>query len=218
MPEPRKATTRSPARPPKQVRIPVQERARQSVDSIVAAAAMVLDERGLPGFNTKVVAIRAGVNVATLYQYFENKQAVLAELFRRSERQRAGFLAGLLEQFATTDDWEPLLEAAIDGLVLARRSQPGAVAMRRALAASPDLQSLHRDSLRNDALAIKEVLLTRRPKLAPERAMAIGELFAHCTDGVLDAACGGPEVDRALVAQLRAMISDHLRIVMDEAA
>lgn len=215
MSEPRNAAP-VPTRVAKQVRVPVQERARQSVDSIIEAAALVLDERGLPGFNTKVVATRAGVNVATLYQYFENKQAVLTELFRRWERRRAGFLAGLLEQFGATDDWEPLLREAIEGLVRARRSQPGAAAMLRALAASPDLQSLHRDSLRADAQAIKAMLLVRRPKLEPHRAAAIGELFAYTSDAVLDAACSGEEVDRALVDQLHAMITDHLRLVMAE--
>jgi AcrR family transcriptional regulator len=213
MPQSRKDAA-PPARVAKQVRVPVQERAIQSVDSIVAAAALVLEERGLPGFNTKVVANHAGVNVATLYQYFENKQAVLTELFRRSERRRAGFLAGLLEQFAATDDWEPVVRDALAGLVAARRGEQGAAALRRALAASPDLQSLHRDSLRRDALAIRSMLLVRRPGLEPERAQAIGELFAFCTDAVLDAACAKPEIDETLVDQLRAMMIDHLRVVM----
>ena len=46
-------------------------------------AAYILSEDGLEGFTTNRVAERAGVNIASLYQYFPNKSAILEELQAR---------------------------------------------------------------------------------------------------------------------------------------
>ncbi len=62
---------------------PQQERSRFTVDAILEAAAYILVRRGYEGLTTNRIAERAGVNVASLYQYFPNKEAVLAELMRR---------------------------------------------------------------------------------------------------------------------------------------
>lgn len=62
---------------------PVQARSQATVDAIVDAAARVLVQGGYDGFTTNRVADRAGVSVGSLYQYFPNKEALLAELTGR---------------------------------------------------------------------------------------------------------------------------------------
>ncbi len=59
---------------------PRQARSRATVDAIVDAAARILVEGGWDAFSTNRVAERAGVSVGSLYQYFPNKEALLAEL------------------------------------------------------------------------------------------------------------------------------------------
>src|ERR1700761_925638 len=66
-----------------QRRMPRQARARATVDSILEAAAQVLQRCGVEGFNTNAVAERAGVSVGTLYQYFRDKDAILVAVARR---------------------------------------------------------------------------------------------------------------------------------------
>lgn len=53
------------------------------VETILEAAARVLEVGGLEGFNTNRVAETAGVSVGSLYQYFAGKQALLAALVRQ---------------------------------------------------------------------------------------------------------------------------------------
>ena len=53
------------------------------VETIVEAAARILETRGLAGFNTNAVADRAGVSVGSLYQYFPNKEALVAAVSAR---------------------------------------------------------------------------------------------------------------------------------------
>lgn len=61
-------------------KFPRQRRAQASVDFILEAAAQVLEADGEAGFNTNVVAERAGVSIGTLYRYFPDKQSVLRAL------------------------------------------------------------------------------------------------------------------------------------------
>jgi len=59
---------------------PVQGRSRQLVETLLRAAAQLLAERGYDGLTTRHVAQRAGVSVGSLYQYFPNKEAIVAAL------------------------------------------------------------------------------------------------------------------------------------------
>jgi len=64
-------------------KLPSQERSRFTVDAILEAAADILVREGYARLTTNRIADRAGVNVASLYQYFPGKQAIVAELQRR---------------------------------------------------------------------------------------------------------------------------------------
>ena len=49
----------------------------------MSAAAHILEDRGLKGFNTNAVAVRAGVSIGSLYQYFPSKDAILVALMEQ---------------------------------------------------------------------------------------------------------------------------------------
>ncbi len=70
-------------------KVPQQSRAEQTVASILEAAARVLETKGLAGLNTNAVALRAGVSIGSLYQYFPGKDALIVAL---SLRERAEFV------------------------------------------------------------------------------------------------------------------------------
>jgi len=63
---------------------PLQSRSRATVEAVLVAAAHILEERGLSGFNTNAVAERAGVSIGSLYQYFPSKDAILVALMEQS--------------------------------------------------------------------------------------------------------------------------------------
>ena len=80
--------------PRKQAR---QARARATRDAIVQAAAHILEEDGNARLTTNRVAERAGVSIGSLYQYYPNKEAILADLIRD---KRAHLLAGMQQAVA----------------------------------------------------------------------------------------------------------------------
>ena len=62
---------------------PVQARSAASVDAILEATIQVLLSVGKERLTTTRVALRAGVSVGTLYQYFPNKSALLQAALKR---------------------------------------------------------------------------------------------------------------------------------------
>ena len=62
---------------------PSQGRSRATVDVILEATARVLGEHGYARTNTNLVARVAGVSVGSIYQYFPNKDALVAALHQR---------------------------------------------------------------------------------------------------------------------------------------
>ena len=67
-------------------RRPRRRSARELVTALLDAAEHQLIRFGLAGISTNQIASRAGVSIGSLYQYFPNKQAVLAEAARRLNR------------------------------------------------------------------------------------------------------------------------------------
>lgn len=62
---------------------PTQQRSRATVEAVLEAAAYILVREGYERTTTNRIAERAGVNIASLYQYFPHKDALVAELLRR---------------------------------------------------------------------------------------------------------------------------------------
>lgn len=64
-------------------RDPQQERSRETVDRILAAADEEVGERGLAAASTTRIAARAGLSVGALYRFFGDKSAIAGALAAR---------------------------------------------------------------------------------------------------------------------------------------
>lgn len=71
-------------------REPRQARALHKVELIMEAAMRLLNEGDLSTLTTNAVAERAGVSIGTLYQYFNDKEAILDSLAQRELGAMAG--------------------------------------------------------------------------------------------------------------------------------
>ncbi len=77
-------------------RTPVQRRSRERVERILAAAEQLVVSSGLEGLSTRAVARRAEVPVATLYQYFADREAIVTALIDRHISSMDGRIAQAL--------------------------------------------------------------------------------------------------------------------------
>ncbi len=94
-------------------RSPRQKRARLTHRAILEAAATVIDEIGWDKASTNRIAERAGVSIGSLYQYFGNKEAILAAL-REEHRKEVHVVVGLA--LDRLDDPAVPVEEALRGL------------------------------------------------------------------------------------------------------
>ena len=67
--------------PPQPRKRPQQDRSKLLVDSIQQACLQILKEEGSTSVTTQRIAEVAGVDIKSLYQYFPNKEAILASIF-----------------------------------------------------------------------------------------------------------------------------------------
>ena len=96
---------------------PVQRRAVQTVDAILEAAAYILVRDGWERFTTNRVAERAGVNIASLYQYFPGKEAIVAELQRRHRGKVGVALPAAHAALGSQPDLRRRLRLVVDAAV-----------------------------------------------------------------------------------------------------
>ncbi|WAS95262.1 TetR/AcrR family transcriptional regulator [Nannocystis punicea] len=104
-------------------RSPVQARSQATVDAVLQAAAYILVRDGYARLTTNRIAERAGVNIASLYQFFPNKEAIVVELERRhGERTDAAMMAALARPRG--GGLESTLRALVEAYVAAQTIEP----------------------------------------------------------------------------------------------
>ena len=82
---------------------PRQRRSLAMVELILQAATRVLERESLTGFTTNRVAEVAGISVGSLYQYFPNKDALVAELIKRDQQTRVEAIEMLVTRLRGLD-------------------------------------------------------------------------------------------------------------------
>jgi AcrR family transcriptional regulator len=75
-----------------------QQRSLATVGAIVEAATYILKHNGPGGFTANKVAAKAGVNIASFYQYFPNKEALLFHITKTNWQKQLAQLSPILSQ------------------------------------------------------------------------------------------------------------------------
>lgn len=92
---------------------PKQARSLLLVQAIQEACLRILEQEGPERLTTQRIADVAGVNIASLYQYFPNKEAILAEVFEEQARE---YTAAARQRFL---DIQALSQASLEATLAA---------------------------------------------------------------------------------------------------
>jgi AcrR family transcriptional regulator len=68
---------------------PQQDRSRVTVEAILEATTHILTAEGYEKANTNRIAKRAGISIGSLYQYFPNKESLMAALIEQHSNEMA---------------------------------------------------------------------------------------------------------------------------------
>jgi len=100
-----------------------QERSRATVDALVDATARILVREGFDKASTNRIAEVAGVSVGSLYQYFPSKEALVAAVIERHQRETMRIVRGELAR-AANQPLEQAMRTLVTVAVKAHRIDP----------------------------------------------------------------------------------------------
>ena len=187
----------------------MQARGQATFERILDATAHLLDKVGTEALTTNLIAKAADVNVATLYQYFPNKQAVLLALFQRHTEARIKLGERMLHEMILAPDWRKVLQDVVRAVARSRADQPGAVALRQAMRSSPDLLEHDQRQSVFVATALAEQLIKAGTR--PEHAKLVARCAIETLTTMLDMwsiDSGGK--DNRIVEEAGAMLTCYL--------
>lgn len=157
-------------------RSPSGERGQRRRDLILDTAADLLAEVGAEAINTNALADRAGISVGSVYQYFSNKEAILAALGERYMQQLGSNTVAALQQDVAGLDFATMVDRVIDPMIAFERKHP---AFRHLNARQEGEGTLAATAQRVDQeilATIYELLLRVHPDLNPVQGWQIARI------------------------------------------
>lgn len=102
--------------PVKNRRNPTQARAQATVEAIQQATLQILEAEGLAKLTTNRIAERAGVSIGTLYQYFADRDAILAAIGQREAELIRQKITDILLAAPQSDTVRVIVQTVMQGL------------------------------------------------------------------------------------------------------
>jgi AcrR family transcriptional regulator len=187
----------------------VQERSKRRVDRILAAAMELLEADGADAVTTRAIADLADVPVATVYQFFPNRDAILLEILLDHLDQRDADGMAILGAL-TPGSLGQVVHTLFDFHCEHLRAHPQLVALHynslaRGLLADPRLRRAE------FANALHSALLTWR-LLRPETDPLVTAVAVEMGDRLLEVAHrAGPDGDRAVLTEGARALTAYLQ-------
>jgi len=184
-------------------RIPRQERSQARFERVLEASLRLFAARGYESVSMREIAREAEMPIATVYQYFPMKLAIVREMWSRytssiTETLTEGILRSLKEGEDHSDE---LIGIIIDRMAQLQAANPAFIEIWSCVAASMDLRALNVEDTLHSARLIANFLEKMHPKSEPsalyDRALIVIEMASSTTRLALCL----PEPHRARILQ-----------------
>lgn len=191
-------------------RIPRQERSQARFESVLKTALRLFAARGYESVSMREIAREAKMPIATVYQYFPMKLAIVREMWTRytsaiSETLEAGIVRSVKEG---RNESNHLIGLLVDRMSELQASNPAFIEIWSCVAASIELRALNvEDTLQNARLiagALQKMYPDADPSAVHDRALIAIEMASATTRLAL--ALPEPHRSRVLLS-LKAAIS-----------
>ena len=195
---------------------PVQERSRQTVNRILETAAELVDEVGVVGFTTNLLAQRANIRIRTIYRYFPSKLGILSALMTHLNDDSAERLNQLSELGDPERDWRELVGTWIDDLMTWTRERPGARLHMGWSNSIPELEALQDHLDEAWAHSMMDAMRARGVDLPAKQLYAVCRNFNETLDAMTTFAASNDEESSAeIIEEVRHMLVRYLELYLD---
>jgi AcrR family transcriptional regulator len=191
-------------------REPVQARSRARLARVVAAAEALIVREGVGGLTMRRLADEAGVPIGSVYQFFVDREAVLAAIVAKHGTGQRRMLEDARHLVGTLP-WLDLVDDVFDRQCARLRDSPAYVALWVARALSPDEQRRDDADVENLADLLAELIVIEEGVGASEELKTRCRVAVQSADALLHLAfrvdpAGHPET----LAQAKTMLRLYL--------
>jgi AcrR family transcriptional regulator len=190
-------------------RVPQQVRSRDRFERILEATAQLVVSGGVESVSTRAIAGAADVPVASLYQYFADKESVLLALVERDLSELEARVEGDLARL-TRLDVRAIVETTIRAFVAVYRRRPALVMIWLRGRTNPEIDGFCREHIRRMARDLFEV--ARRAGMVVEDSTGLfAELAFQVTDRLFQVAFEHSlEGDAVVIEETIALVTSYL--------
>ena len=198
-------------------RIPQQARSRQKVAAILENAIRLFQESGMDTVSMREIARGSGMPIATLYQYFPSKQAIVRRIWEDHTEEIGRLLEAELTPLITDSSPEAIwrvIERIVDSYAEVQARNPAFLEIRRCVEATPDLRQLNIDNTLHVAKMIQQSVLRINPQVDPVLALNYSIIGIEATSATAKLGQEMPEDQREqLLTSMKGFIRQLLREV-----
>ncbi len=191
-------------------RVPRQKRSQDRFERVLQASMRLFATRGYEGVSMREIAREAQMPIATVYQYFPMKLAIVREIWSRYTSDITGALAeGIrISVEMGTDQSQELIGSIVDRMALLQASNPAFIEIWSCVAASLELRRLNVEDSLHNARLIADYLKKQLPHADARWLYDRALIAVEATSSTTRLALGLPEPHRArILNSLKAAIA-----------
>jgi AcrR family transcriptional regulator len=151
----------------KNIRVPKQERSRESKRNITNAGLQLFSEKGFYKTNSKEIAKKAGVSIGSFYIYFSDKKDLFKEVLIDYHGKIRNVLKSInIEKYILSGDSKKFLHHVIDKLIEAHDIYPEFHRELNVMSHSDrEINKIHENSIQSSVDLTKLILSSWKGKL-----------------------------------------------------
>ncbi len=139
-------------------RVPVQSRSREKYDQILESARELIGKKGNDSVSMREISKHSGVALASIYQYFPDKNAILQSIMESFFGQVRNTIEESLSDCNDIDELVVKIQQGIDVFYMMFKKDPVLAILWAGLQANPDLVELDaQDSMQNAEIISRRV-------------------------------------------------------------
>jgi AcrR family transcriptional regulator len=189
------------------------------VERILDATSALLGDTPADKITTAAIAEEAGVPIGSVYQYFPNKLAVLAELARRVMEQVDLKTASLIAEDFGILPWDQAIDRAIDATMQGYAEQPGYLQLLLNIRPTPEFRMITDES--NERVAAMLAFHPALQALIPaDRIELVTRAAIQAANALQDWALSteDPEMASRITGEMKTLLKGYLAVYMDESS
>lgn len=191
---------------------PVRERGRVRFELILNAGRELLLDAGVDSLSCEDIAERAGIPVGSVYQFFPNKYAIVAELAEQDTVE----LEHALELYSTVFpavDWQQQVDGLIDHLAAQWRLDPSRRSVWLAMQSTAATRALAAEHALRITRSVLLLLTPLTPGLHPRRRTTVAEVVVEMCHSLLHFSVHDGRPHPSTVRELKRVLRSYLRAV-----